>query len=226
MNRYRRYLLLMIPAFLLVVTPIYAITSGDFLTKTNKYVNKTCEKKHVSKRNSLLCFLFYKSSEQDTRITNLENQSTDGKVLKIIIQGQEFGPVTDQFDYVLFSEQYQRFVRLMNFDSPNYTLGENITRYFETTDCTGTSYLNYNSDLSYLNIYYNNVLNAGFNLHFIADRNSSPTSITRKSLSNFNYGTGTLNCFVSSGSQTVIPLTEVSLPVTEPITTPFEFVYD
>ena len=74
--------------FLFVVPLVFAATSADFQTKAQKYIDNNCDKKKLTNQKSLLCYLFYKSQEQEatlaqheTRITDLETSASEPKTV-------------------------------------------------------------------------------------------------------------------------------------------------
>lgn len=65
MQRYRKWLMLTIPALLLIAVPVLAFNSSAFLDPAQNFVDKTCSKEKVSNINVVLCYLFAKTQEQD-----------------------------------------------------------------------------------------------------------------------------------------------------------------
>ncbi len=67
-------LFISIGIFLIVAVPVFAIlTSAPFLPGAQKFINNTCNKKHLSNQESLLCYLFFKTGELDTGLKNTQN---------------------------------------------------------------------------------------------------------------------------------------------------------
>ena len=58
----------------------YASSAG-FLTQAQKYINQNCSKKKLPDQTALLCYLFEKSQEQDTNLTNAHNDIQSLKTL-------------------------------------------------------------------------------------------------------------------------------------------------
>lgn len=57
--------------FLFASTGIAFASSSTFFTQAQKYINQNCNKKFFPDQTALLCYLFNKSQEQDTSITNI-----------------------------------------------------------------------------------------------------------------------------------------------------------
>ena len=89
MIRYRRWILLLIPAFLLLVIPVFA-ASIDFLPKAQRYIDRSCSERHISTQTSLLCYLFFKAGEQDQRLITRETQ---GATMSAAIAGLQDKPL-------------------------------------------------------------------------------------------------------------------------------------
>ncbi len=54
--------------------PVFAVlNSSSFLSKAQEFINNTCTKKHLDNQQSLLCYLFYKTNELDTGLTNAQH---------------------------------------------------------------------------------------------------------------------------------------------------------
>jgi len=163
------------------------------------------------------------------RVEDLEGSPSGGKVLKVVIDSHEFGPVVNEQTGSFFYEPIQRFVIVNTFgdSNPRTVLGENIHLEFKSNDCTGTPYLAYFNDAQYETKIYNSVLNAGYNKHYISDRNSAPLTITMGSQQGFNYDMESFTCHDGGNIQKeVTPITQTTIPANEPLNLPFEFKYE
>jgi hypothetical protein len=75
-----RLLILTSLAFFMLAAAAYASSAG-FLTQAQKYINQNCSKKKLPDQTALLCYLFEKSQEQDTDLTNAKNDIQSLKTL-------------------------------------------------------------------------------------------------------------------------------------------------
>lgn len=57
-----------------VVLPAYALTSSDFLSQAQQWVDRHCSRARVSNETALLCYLFAKTSETDAAIADLQQR--------------------------------------------------------------------------------------------------------------------------------------------------------
>jgi|GEM_PF-4931504 len=76
----KRLLTLTSLAFFLLAATAYA-ASADFLTQAQKYINQNCGKNKLVDEKALLCYLFYKSQEQETDLTNANKDIQSLKTL-------------------------------------------------------------------------------------------------------------------------------------------------
>lgn len=59
--------------FALFVFPVYAaLNSSSFLPKAKQYIDNNCNKKYLDNPTSLFCYLFYKTGEINTSLTNTQ----------------------------------------------------------------------------------------------------------------------------------------------------------
>lgn len=68
--------LLILVLFLIIASPVIA-ASSDFFDEATKYIDKTCTKPNVKNQNSVLCYLFEKSNEQQNKIDEFEQRIQD-----------------------------------------------------------------------------------------------------------------------------------------------------
>jgi len=57
--------------FLFVSGGIAFASSSQYLTQAQKFINQNCSKKLVADQTALLCYLFNKSQEQDTKLATM-----------------------------------------------------------------------------------------------------------------------------------------------------------
>lgn len=148
-------------------------------------------------------------------------------VLKVKIQGDWYGPVTNQQLITFYYEPIARLVPVNTYgiSSQHQVLGETIHISYESGNCTGTPYLFYSDETAYKNKIYNYLLSAGWNSRWIAKSDSIPKAITENSQSAFDYGSGQWSCNVGVNTRTVIPIYQAGLPITDPVTDTFVFEY-
>lgn len=64
---------------LFLAVPVFAIlNSSSFLPQAQDFINKNCDKKVVNDEKSVLCYLFYKTGEIDSRVNTLEQRGITG----------------------------------------------------------------------------------------------------------------------------------------------------
>src|SRR5260221_5534582 len=80
MKIHKRLLIVTSLAFFLLAAAAYA-SSADFLPQAQKYIKQNCSKKNLNDEKALLCYLFEKSQEQDTNLTNANNDIQSLKTL-------------------------------------------------------------------------------------------------------------------------------------------------
>lgn len=77
MNKKLTVLSVAFAAFLLLAVPTYAVlNSSQFVSQAQDFINDNCGKKHIDGETSLLCYLFFKTGELNTKITNIQNTVT------------------------------------------------------------------------------------------------------------------------------------------------------
>jgi len=81
-RRHLKLILIVFPIFLLVALPVFAFNSSDFLAEAQKYANKICNKRNPFDKDSLLCYLFARSNEQDS-IINEHDLALDSQELQV-----------------------------------------------------------------------------------------------------------------------------------------------
>lgn len=59
--------------FIFFLAGVAFASSSTYLQQAQKYVNANCNKKTITDKTALLCYLFNKSQEQDTKISNIDN---------------------------------------------------------------------------------------------------------------------------------------------------------
>lgn len=153
--------------FLFISTGIAFASSSTFFTQAQKFINQNCNKKFFADQTALLCYLFDKSQEQDTKLAainatlspipsqiaslqastsalnNTVNnlQSQPGKALKVYdAQDHELGIMMTDVQTV-FNTNLNKIISI----SYNGLAGQPIQAWYTTIDCSGTAYTNQSS---------------------------------------------------------------------------------
>jgi len=168
-------------------------------------------------------------SKGDKGDTGEQGPAAVSKMLKVVIQGNEYGPVVNEQLPTFFYEPIQRFVVVGHYGTiglSKMALGQGVDLEYESADCTGSPYIAYFDDGQYRDKIWNNLLTAGFNSRYIVERSVAPLTITRGSTQGYNYNTETPTCSDGGGIQKeVVPVTPVNIPITDPLNYPFEYKY-
>ncbi len=80
MKIHKRLFIVTSLAFFLLTVAVYA-ASSDFLPQAQKYINQNCSRKKLTDQTAILCYLFEKSQEQDTTLTNANKDVQSLKTL-------------------------------------------------------------------------------------------------------------------------------------------------
>src|SRR5438874_13547710 len=74
MKPHKKYLLVAGLSIFLFASPgITFASSSTFFTQAQKFINQNCNKKLIADQTALLCYLFNKSQEQDTKLATINS---------------------------------------------------------------------------------------------------------------------------------------------------------
>lgn len=79
MNIKKKYIFPLVLSFFIFIPLVYAaVSSSSFLPEAQKYIDSNCNSKHINHEplESAICYLFYKSQEQNIALKNQQNQIT------------------------------------------------------------------------------------------------------------------------------------------------------
>lgn len=218
--------------FFILIPTVYAVGSSDYLTKAQKYIDNNCSRRSLSNDVSLSCYLFYKLGEIDSRVNSntsrisaLENISSPTpfpsttpsphKELKTYDNdGNELGLYVDRTSF---------FYLPLGIIIPlnDYKIGSaRDDVYYQNGTCTGTPYvLMGNTDYQRR---VNEIFSNGPGRYFTINRGSSSTVVAA---SFQRYNGSSFPCVANSVNENGYSLTPVTLPFSDPITSPLQFIY-
>lgn len=218
-------LLIFVTIFIFAVPAVYAISSLDFLTKAQKYIDKNCSKRSIANDVSLNCYLFYKIIDLENKINSntsriiaLEKNPTptpislpSQKELKTFDDnGIELGIYVD--DWTFFYLPLQRFIRIDQ--GTRRMVTDNI--FYSDENCNGNAYLGA-GDMRGLN----SVLTSGDSKFYINELNDHPVPVALKS-----YTSTQGICSNLTAVRDYWLLKPITLPLSFPIATPLHYKYE
>jgi hypothetical protein len=221
---------------------VYAFTSADFNTKTRSFISTSCNQALVSAKSTLannekatVCYNYFKSSEQDTQISslqtntsNLSDKSTsqDSQISSLQTTTNNLSNhespnlrsiAGDLGPYLSLNEFYSPTLnRIVQHDGA-YLTANSPNIYYQSGNCSGQGY--------FLDIQNN----TSFQLYLWKLRTGSyyvlnmihPSEML--GFSSMDSASG--GCLGSSISSYAFPVSQVSIPFSDPIVLPLSLSY-
>lgn len=177
---------LVLGACLLASGTAYALTSSDFATIANSWVGTNCNTASTKyKQRATICYLFHKSNEQNTRISNLESKSKqvvvydkNGVKLGLLVKPWGYPNPTDDGAEVFNQES----AKLLSIGHNGYVGGNSFNVVFDDDNCSGTAYFLTNNDSNILNNSNGRLLSGSNSKFYAYNSDNSQVTVNLKSI--------------------------------------------
>ncbi len=230
----------------LISIPVYAaLSSSQFLTKAQNFININCSKRSIDNETSLLCYLFYKTGEININLTNTQNtvaglttidatqsaqindlknsltsiSAQPSKAIKVIdANNNELGLLVDKIvgGGTIFVPSINKLINLESWEVQKTSIE------YTTDDCTGTPYIPAGSNSDPWNYVVSSMSSRKY-------YTSSPSEIPTARTLNSQYEltkTNTESCSkIGPSVSLTVPAVLITIPFSEPIAQPVQFRY-
>lgn len=217
---------LIVPVILLLVIPlsVYALSS-TYLPKAQKFIDGNCFKPSISNQTALLCYLFERDKEQETtisshtnRLNSLEASNSANKALVVTDKnGTELGIFVDEdygnHDFQIYLTSVDREISINHYTGQSGAANK-INTFYDGDNCLGNVYIAFNESPHRADFIIDSQ-----NGHFY--KTTSYDKQTTLIKTQLRSGA----CSSVNSLADVLPLNEVSLPFTFPVTLPLLIQY-